>query len=59
VYFIGAKAAEKNGRDTRIDMTDKMFNEARRNAQKYSYKNSRFGQVDIEKEYILRTTVKM
>jgi arsenite methyltransferase len=47
--FLAANIARKNGRVIGIDMTDKMLEKARDNAEKHNYKNVEFRQGDIEK----------
>ena len=47
--FLAANIAKENGKVIGIDMTDKMLEKARQNAQKYDYKNVEFRQGDIEK----------
>ena len=47
--FLAANIARENGKVIGIDMTDKMLEKARQNAQKHNYKNAEFRQGDIEK----------
>ena len=47
--FLAANIAKEKGRVIGIDMTDKMLEKARQNAQKHNYKNVEFRQGDIEK----------
>lgn len=47
--FLAANIAKENGKVIGIDMTDKMLEKARQNAEKYNYKNVEFRQGDIEK----------
>ena len=47
--FLAANIARENGKVIGIDMTDKMLDKARDNAEKYNYKNVEFRQGDIEK----------
>src|SRR3954451_1017187 len=46
--FLAANIVEEGGKVIGIDMTDKMLQKARDNAQKYGYKNVEFRQGDIE-----------
>ena len=47
--FLAANIARENGKVIGIDLTDKMLEKARQNAQKHNYKNVEFRQGDIEK----------
>jgi arsenite methyltransferase len=47
--FLAANIARENGKVIGIDMTDKMLEKARDNAEKHNYKNVEFRQGDIEK----------
>ncbi len=47
--FLAANIARGNGKVIGIDMTDKMLDKARQNAEKHNYKNVEFRQGDIEK----------
>src|SRR3954454_23304048 len=46
--FLAANIVKEGGKVIGIDMTDKMLQKARDNAQKYGYKNVEFRQGDIE-----------
>ena len=46
--FLAANIVKENGKVIGIDMTDKMLQKAKDNAQKYGYKNVEFRQGDIE-----------
>ncbi len=47
--FLAANIVKENGKVIGIDMTDKMIEKARHNAEKYGYKNVEFREGDIEK----------
>jgi ubiquinone/menaquinone biosynthesis C-methylase UbiE len=47
--FLAANIVKENGKVIGIDMTNKMLEKARDNAEKYKYKNVEFRQGDIEK----------
>jgi SAM-dependent methyltransferase len=47
--FLAANIVKYSGKVIGIDMTDKMLEKARHNAEKYNYKNVEFRQGDIEK----------
>jgi arsenite methyltransferase len=47
--FLAANIVKENGKVIGIDMTDKMIEKARDNAEKYGYKNVEFREGDIEK----------
>ncbi len=47
--FLAANIVKDCGKVIGIDMTDKMLEKARHNAEQYNYKNVEFRQVDIEK----------
>jgi arsenite methyltransferase len=47
--FLAANIVKDSGKVIGIDMTDKMLEKARHNAEKYNYKNVEFRQGDIEK----------
>ncbi len=47
--FLAANIVKDTGKVIGIDMTDKMLEKSRHNAEKYSYKNVEFRQGDIEK----------
>jgi arsenite methyltransferase len=48
MFFLAANIVKENGKVIGIDMTDKMLQKAKDNAQKYGYKNVEFRQGDIE-----------
>jgi ubiquinone/menaquinone biosynthesis C-methylase UbiE len=47
--FLAANIVKESGKVIGIDMTDKMLEKAKDNAEKYNYKNVEFRQGDIEK----------
>ncbi len=47
--FLAANIVKDSGKVIGIDMTDKMLEKARNNAEKYGYKNVEFREGDIEK----------
>ena len=47
--FLASNIARENGKVIGIDMTDKMLEKARQNAEKHNYKNVEFRHGDIEK----------
>ena len=47
--FLAANIVKDSGKVIGIDMTDKMLEKARNNAEKYGYKNVEFRKGDIEK----------
>jgi arsenite methyltransferase len=47
--FLAANVVKDSGKVIGIDITDKMLEKARQNAQKHNYKNVEFRQGDIEK----------
>ena len=57
--FLAANNARENGKVIGIDMTDKMLEKARQNAEKYDYKNVEFSRGTLKKGYLLRITVQM
>lgn len=46
--FLAANIVKENGRVIGIDMTDKMLEKARQNAESHGYKNVEFRQGNIE-----------
>ncbi len=47
--FFAANIVKENGKVIGVDMTDKMIEKSRSNAEKYGYKNVEFREGDIEK----------